>query len=491
MRTRSIRQPFSAALLSSFAIFLMCFSFSLWSQEKYRKTPPYPEPIQDLALPAIESVRLSNGLSLTVGLRSNLPLMSLQLIVLAGEADSPGKTPGLAAFAAQMISRGTQMLSSSDIEERIESFGGNYSAVTTLDYSVFTLNFLEEYLDQALDLLSQMILQPAFPDREIEAVKRMMYYDLLEKEKDPEFVAKRHLYRLLFQNHPYGIAAYNEDVIKNLNQKDLLAFFRKFYRPNNALVILTGDLNLTTATRKVSHYFNTWENQPLDRSYLEPPQANPQTRVCLLDFPQGKDAMIYLGNVIFPYSSPDYFPFLIFNQVLGGTTNSRLFMNLRESRGYAYYAFSDTEFEKTCGIFYVKARVTAEVTTAAIQEILREIQAASRERILTSELEQAKSYLIQNFPVKNERLEDFSATIAKIITFNLGEEHWTKYYENIMLLNSERVHDVLQRYALLSPIIVIVGDKNQLIDYLRELEKVEVYNSKGILESIITKGVNE
>jgi predicted Zn-dependent peptidase len=336
-----------------------------------------------------------------------------------------------------------------------------------------------------------MILQPAFPDREIEAVKRMMYYDLLEKEKDPEFVAKRHLYRLLFQNHPYGIAAYNEDVIKNLNQKDLLAFFKKFYRPNNALVILTGDLNLTTATRKVSHYFNTWENQPLDRSYLEPPQANPQTRVCLLDFPQGKDAMIYLGNVIFPYSSPDYFPFLIFNQVLGGTTNSRLFMNLRESRGYAYYAFSDTEFEKTCGIFYVKARVTAEVTTAAIQEILREIQAASRERILTSELEQAKSYLIQNFPVKNERLEDFSATIAKIITFNLGEEHWTKYYENIMLLNSERVHDVLQRYALLSPIIVIVGDKNQLIDYLRELEKVEVYNSKGILESIITKGVNE
>jgi zinc protease len=490
MRTRIAGHLASAALLSSFAI-LLCFPFSLWSQEKFRKTPPSPEPLQDLSLPAIESARLSNGLSLTVGHKADLPLMSLQLIILAGEADSPRKTPGLAAFAAQMIGRGTELLSSSDIEEELESFGGNYSAVTMLDYSVFTLNFLEEYLDQALSLLSRMVLQPAFPDREIEAVKRTMYYDLLEKEKDPEFVAKKHLFRLLFENHPYGFAAYNEDVIKNLNQKDLLAFFKKFYRPNNGLMILTGNLNLITATRKVSHYFNTWENQPLDRLYVEPPQANAQTRVCLLDHPQDKDAMIYLGNIIFPPSSPDYFPFLIFNQVLGGTTNSRLFMNLRESRGYAYLAFSETEFEKTCGIFYVKAKVTAEATPAAIQEILREIQAVSREKIATSELERAKSYLIQNFPVKNERLEDFSATIARIVTFNLGDEHWTKYYENIMLLNSDRVHDVLQRYPLLTPVIVIVGDKNQLIDYLREFEKVEVYNSKGILESTITKGVNE
>jgi zinc protease len=304
-------------------------------------------------------------------------------------------------------------------------------------------------------------------------------------------VAKRNLYRLLFKNHPYGTAVYNEGVIKNLNQKDLFAFLNKFYRPNNALVVLTGNLNLATATRKVSHYFNTWENQPLDRAYLEPPEANAQTRVCLVDFPQGKEATICLGNVILPISNPDSFPFMIFNQVLGGTTNSRLFMNLRESKGYAYYAFSETELDRACGVFYVRARVTAEVTYAAIQEILREIQAVAKEKIETAELEQAKSYLIQNFPIKNERPEDLSATIARIAAFNLGDEHWTKYYQNIMLLNSERVHEVLQGSSLLSPIIVVVGDKNRLIDDLREFEKIEVYDSKGLLESTITKGVNE
>jgi len=210
-----------------------------------------------------------------------------------------------------------------------------------------------------------------------------------------------------------------------------------------------------------------------------------------MDFPQGKDATIYLGNIIFPIYSTDYFPFIVFNQVLGGTAVSRLFMNLRESKGYAYSAYSEAEFFKSCGVFYVKAKVTPEVTYAAVQEILNEIQAVSREKIPTSEIEQAKTSLIGNFPLKNERLDRFSSTIAEIKTYSLGEDRWSRYYENVMLVNSEKVFEVVQRYPLLTPIIVIVGNRDYVFDYLREFEKIEVYDSRGVLTSTISKGVNE
>ena len=491
MKSPALNRFRRASPVCTFACLLLCSSAHLFAQERFRKTPPYPDPSQDLRLPLIESVRLSNGLRLALGTKENLPQMCLQLVIFAGEADSPAKTPGLATFAAQMIGRGTQFLSSSDIEEDVEAMGGNFSAVAGLDCTVFSLSFLESYLDQALDLLSKMILQPTFPDREVDTVKRTLFYDLLEKAKDPDFVAKRQLVRLLFGNHPYRLAAHNEDVIKNFGQKELIVFFEKFYRPGNALIVLAGNLNLTTASRKVSHYFNTWMDKPLERAYPPPPEANDQIRVCFLDLPQAKDATIYLGNIIFPIYSSDYFPFIVFNQVLGGTPNSRLFMNLRESKAFAYFAFSEAEFYKSCGLFFVRARVTPEATYASIQEILKEIQSVSREKISTSEIEQAKTSLIGNFPLKNERLDRFSSTIAEIQTFNLGEERWSRYYENVMLVNSESVFEVVQRYPLLSPIIVIVGNKDYVFDYLRDFQKVEIYDSKGVLKSTISKGVSE
>jgi len=476
--------------------------FSLWiglvfcppplsSQERFRKTPPSPEPLSELRLPSIEPARLSNGLTLAVAYRENCPITSLQLIILAGESDSPEKVPGVATLAAHLLPRGTQMLSSSDIEEIIESIGGNFSNSTSLDCSVFTFNFLEEYLDQALEILSKMILQPVFLETELENEKRNLFYALLEKGRDVDFVARRLLLRVLFGKHPYQKSIFNEDVIKNIKQKDILDFFDKFYRPNNAILILTGNLNLTTATRKVSHYLNTWQKTDLDRPFLPAPEPNEKDKICFVDIPQAKDSTIYMGNISLPITSPDYFPFLVLNQVLGGTPISRLFMNLRESKGYAYYAFSEAEFYKSCGIFLVSAKVTPEVSYTSIQEILKEISSVVQEKISNFEIEQAKSSLIGNFPLSIEKYDHLSSQISKIEAFNLGEEHWGKYYENIMLVDSEKVFEVAQLYHLTTPVIVIAGSKNSVIDFLRAFEKIEVYNSKGIFQYNITKGVGE
>ncbi|HDZ26579.1 hypothetical protein LCGC14_0885260 [marine sediment metagenome] len=470
---------------------LLLWEAPLFSQERFRKSPPYPEPLAELKLPEIKPSFLTNGLGVAVIHRNDLPIISLKVIIFAGESHSLKELPGMATLTANMLRRGVSYLTSSQIEEIIESVGGNFSVYTYPDYSVFSFTFLEEFLDTALALMSKMMLRPTFLKREIENIKRIMYYDLREKNKDPEFVAERQLGRLLFRNHPYKKNTFNEDVIKYLNQRAIVSFYDRYYRPNNSLFVLTGNLNLQTATRKVSRYFSTWRRKELEHPSVPPLKPYDKKKICLIDLPEAKDSTIYLGSIVSPLSSQDVFPFIVLNQVLGGTHTSRLLMNLRESKGYAYYAFSELDFFKNCSVFFVKAKVRPEVTYSSIMEILQEIDKITKEKIPSSEIEQAKSYLIGNFPLQIQTLDKLTSRVSEIKALDLGEEHWSKYYENIMLVSSERVFETARKYPLLTPVVVIVGDKDIIIDHIQEFEEVFVYDNKGILQYTIKKGEDE
>jgi len=479
-----IRSQFKV-ILPFILLTLLAWKSPLFSQERFRKSPPNPEPFTELKLPKIESTFLSNGLALAVIQRDNLPVISLKIIIFTGESSSPEKLTGIATLTANMLSQGVSNLTSSGIEERIESIGGSFSTSTYPDYSVFTFTFLGEYLDEALSLLSRMFLQPTFLKREIENEKRSMKYNMIKKNSDPEFLAKRQLFRLLFRDHPYKKSTYNEDVIKNLNQKALVTFFKNYYRPNNALIVLTGNLNLSTASRIVSRYFRTWRKRELKHSLFPPPKPYMKQKVCFIDLPGAKDSTVYLGNIFFPATSQDVLPLIALNQVLGGTPNSHLFMNLRESKGYAYFAFSEVEFFKNCCLFFVKTRVRPEVTYSSIQETFKEIEKVTTKKIPIPEIEQAKSYLIGNFPLQIETFDKLSSQVSAFKILNLGDNYWSKYYENIMLINSEKVFETIRKYPLLTPVIVIVGDSNIILDHIREFEEVELFNHKGVSRGIL------
>ena len=237
---------------------LILFNSLLDAQERFRRNPPLPEPLPTLSLPRIESTALTNGLIVSVIRRSNLPIITSRLLIYTGESLSPPETPGLATFTANMLDKGSQNLSSAEIEENIESIGGSFSTETFPEYTVITFSFLDDHLDQALGLLKEMLLFPAFPQREIENVKRTMYYSLLNKDSNPEIVGKRLLYKILFQGHAYQKYNFDKDVIKNLNRNAVLTFFNEWYRPKNAHLVLVGNISLPSATIKVSRYLNTW-----------------------------------------------------------------------------------------------------------------------------------------------------------------------------------------------------------------------------------------
>jgi zinc protease len=480
------RSPRSLSILT---FFLILFSLALFSraQERFRKSPPYPEPYPEFSLPTIETHSLTNGLDLAVVRRENHPIISMRLIILTGESSSPDDLPGLATLTARMLPKGSIALSASDIEERIESIGGSLAVEILPDYSIFTFSFLEEFLDEALMVLAEMILRPTFPRNEVSNVQRNMFYELASQNTDSEFLARRVLFRILFENHPYNHIAFSQSVIKNLNRRNIVSFFSDYYRPNNAELVLTGNLNLETASRKVSRYLSAWEKKDLKYSVVPSLRPRENLKVCFINLPQAKDATIYLGNLIFSITSPDYFPFVVLNQVIGGTSNSRLFMHLRESKGYAYYAFSEMHFFESCGVFSVRAKVRQEVIGMALAEILEEIKSITQAPIPSQEIEQAKSYLIGNFPLNINTINKLCQKISEIQAFDLGIDHWEKYQENIMRINSEMVSRIAQNYSLDTPVIVIVGDR-EILDHLEEVEEISIYNADGILQYTIRKG---
>ncbi len=482
-----MRQTRRLRTLCGLAALALLASGPAVAQERFRRTAPPPDPTPELRLPNVETYTLTNGLTVSTVFREGQPFINIQLIVGAGEADSPRLSPGTASFTANMIVRGTLELSAGDILERVEAMGGRLSVNTRVDSTVFTFQFLEEYLDQALDLLSQIILHPAFSDAELGVVRYNLYYDLLDKEKDPGFVGKRQLLRELFRSHAYRIGFFNKEALKNVKTSDVSRFYQSHYYPNWSHILLTGNLSLRAATRKVSHFFNTWARGPAPRPALPLPPANPELKVIFVDVPQAPEAMVYLGNVVPSMSDPDYFPLLVFQQVLGGSVNSRLMLNLRETKGYAYYAFSQVETYPGFDLFMVRARLAPEYVHDSIEEILNELRRNGTQPLPTAEVEQAKTFLLGNFPLTLERLDNLSARIAELKLYDLPDDFWSRYPENVLLVNDGRVFDLVRSLPLLSPVIVISGDKRVLADQLKDFDKVDIFDAQGAFQYSLVK----
>jgi len=481
--------PAHGLLLLAAALVALLSARPAGAQDRFRRTPPPPDaqPLE-LKLPAVETVYLPNGLSVATARRPEASQVTLQLVIRAGEADSPPDLPGLAAITARMIGKGTRRLSAETLENMIESIGADFTVDILMDYTVLTMRVLEEHMDRAIYILRLMVLEAEFTERELGAVRRTAFWELFNQKKDPEVLGWRQLLRILFENHPYRAATYAEQVIKFITAKDVAAFYDRFYRPGNSVVLVSGNIDGAAVAQRITNHFSAWAGQPFERTAAPGPSPNVRERVCYVEVPDLPDATIFAGNVIMDSSDPDFFPFLVLKQALGGTTQGRLFMNLRESKGYAYYAFSEAEFFRSCGVYWARARVRPETVVPAVREIVREIGSMSAEPAIPSEIEEAKSYLIGNLPMRFETLEGFADWMARYVALGLDEGQWDKGPERFKLVNIEQVQETARKYFSAKPLVIIVGRPEWLALHLREIDAIEVYDTGGELKQVLRKG---
>ncbi|MCX7973417.1 MAG: insulinase family protein [Candidatus Aminicenantes bacterium] len=477
--------------LAWIGILFLWFS-SIEAQEKFRRLPPYPEPIKEWRLPRLETVTLTNGLKIAVISRRNSPFISLQLILMIGESFSPESLPGLATVTARLMSRGTTLLSASTIEEKIESIGGQLEILVSCDRTLFSFIFLKEYLNEALSLLSQIILQPAFASNELEAVRRTLFYDLAEKRGQSEVLAERQLLRWLLKGHPYEKSLFNEESIRLISRRDIQDFYNRHYRPENALLVVGGNITLSEASKLISHYFNIWKGEEPRRPAWPTLMPLSERILGFIDLPRSKEVTITMGNVVASRSFNDIFPLLVLNQVFGGSPHSRLFMNLRETRQLAYIAFSKIELLQLGWLFLIQIKSPPESLLAVLKEIDQELNRLIKEKLPAAEIEQAKSFLLESFPLGLEPIEVMTRRAAEILALKMEEEYWNSWPENILTLEAARITEVSQRLLMVPFSIVIVGDSRRLTNFFEEYEQlfnqIKIYDYKGQLLYTLSKG---
>jgi len=461
------------------------------AQERFRRTPPLPDAQRlELKLPTVETIVLPNGLTVATARRPGAPIVTLQLVIRAGEADSPPDRPGLAALTARMIGRGTKQLSADYIEKMIEALGAEFRAEVFMDYTVLTLDVLPDragVLDRAIYIFRLITLEAVFSERELAAVRRTAYWELYESKKDPEVLGWRRLLGALFEKHPYRLATHNEDVIKYIAPRDVQGFYDRYYRPGNAAVIVSGDVDGPALALQVGSHFGAWKGAPADRTLPGAPPANDRRRICYIEAADAATATLFAGNVIMASSSPDFFPFLVLKQVLGGTTGSRLFMALRETRGLASYAFSEMEVFRSCGVYWARAQVRPDAIAPAIEETFRVIGGLAVAPPPPSEVEEAKSFLIGSLPRRFETRSGFSDWIARYVALGLGPAQWDGGTEAIKLVTAELVGEMARRYLAAPPVVVIVGRPEWAGRYLLGLDGVEIYSANGQLKPVAKK----
>ncbi|MGB4704427.1 MAG: pitrilysin family protein [Candidatus Saccharicenans sp.] len=474
--------------LALFALLWFLFPAQSQAQEKFRKSPPYPDPVPQLVLPAVETGEGVNGLKILVISRENACLFNLQVIIRAGESDSPLELPGLATVTSRLLLRGTASMSASDIEERLDYLAVDASLEVESDYTIFSFTFLEENLEAALSLISLFFVEPTFSPLEVSAVKREFYYELLRRNQDPENAGYSFFIKKLFSGSGYNPGVLEEDAIKNISPRDVTQFHQRYLRPNNSVIVFNGNINLDKATGLTNQYFRRWVPRPVSRPSVPRLPNRDFGQVCFLDVP-GNEVAIIAGNLIAPISSPDYFSLLVLNHLLGGSTGSRLFLTLRELKGEAFYSFSELTFFRGNGIFWVRAKTSPAALTSAVKSILNILSRLPAERIEAEEHERAKSYLIGNLPLQFENAETMSRRIALLDFLELPADFWTRYFQNIMLVDVDSVREVARKYLSTRPLVVIAGEATRTLDYLKDFDKIEVYNRKGQFLGVLEKGV--
>lgn len=467
--------------------------FCLWlpglrAQEKFRRTPPYPDPLPSLVLPAVESEYLNNGLRVVAIPRPNNPVFNLMILVQTGESDSPANLAGLATVTAQVLPRGTVTVGPNEVEERLAVLGIEYSVEVQADYTIFSFSFLAENLTAALELISLFFVEPSFPPLELSTVKRELYYQLLRRHQDPETAGYNFFLKRIFSGSGYNPGVLDEELIKNISVREVAQFHQRYIRPNNSTIIFNGQITLAEASLQAARNFRRWVPRPVERGLVFRLENRNFDQVCLLDIP-GEEVAIIAGNLTAPISSPDYFPLLVLNHLLGGTTSSQLFLNLREIKGLAFYAFSQLSFFRENGLYWVRAKTAPSAIAETINGLISIMRRLSEEKIEPAELERAKAYLLGNLPLQLQSPENLSQRIAILDLFRLPPDFWSRYFQSIMTVNADSVREVARKYLAARPLLIIAADASQALDYLKHFDKIDVYNRKGQFQAVFEKGV--
>lgn len=446
-----------------------------------RKTAP--EPLAPIAFntPSPFSTTLANGLRIVIFEDRRLPLVSYRLAFFSGDANEPSDFQGISTATASMLSEGTRNFSSRELAEKIERLGANISASSSDDFTMVAASSLSLYNSELLDLVSEIVLLPSFPDSELDLYKRNTIEHLKFQRSQPGFLAGEQTARILYGEHPYAKTSPSPEDVEKLTRDALVDFHSRTYLPNNAVMIVVGDVDLEDAVADIDERFNRWQPGEITETKFAKFPVATETTLTIVDRPGSAQSNIVLANIAIDRKNPDYFPFLVMNQVLGAGASSRVFMNLREEKGYTYGAYTRFDAKRLGGDFEATAEVRTTVTGDSLKEFFYELNRIRDESVSEEELNDAKNFLIGVFPIRAETQEGLTNLIVSQYLHGLPEDYLQTYRDNVRAVTAADVKRVAEKYVQPEKIsIVIVGDAAEILSQAGSYSTgVEVFDTNG------------
>ncbi|MCC7449908.1 MAG: insulinase family protein [Anaerolineae bacterium] len=444
-----------------------------------QKTPPPPLDAGNFTLPAFNEKTLDNGLQVVVVARPDLPLLSMKLILPGGASAVPANMAGLASLTAETLTRGTKTRSGSEIADTIEQVGGQINAGADQDSLVVSVSTLSENTKLAFDLLGDVVLNPTFPDNEVQTNREILLTNLQFSLSSASALARRTFNSVVYGAHPYGSIP-TEQTIKALTRDAVVQFYNQRLNPQQAILIIAGDISAEDALANASATFGGWK---ASGSAAKPayPTVQPLsgTKIYLVDRPGSTQVQFVMGLPGVPGNTPERQTLRVLNEVLGGSFSSRLNRIVREEKGYTYGIGSAFSFPVDRGVFLISMATRNDVADKALTATLDEVKTIRTTAVPADELNNVKSGLIGRFALGLETSNDLINQIASLKLRGLPLDILNRYNQDVSGVNQNTILKAAQQY--LDPdkfVIVAVGDASAVKDRLSKIAPVEVVTPK-------------
>lgn len=464
----------SIIIIVTFAL----FSNILFAQLD-RSVQPKPGPAPEFKIGEHKYFTLENGLKVIVVENHKTPRISYQLTV---DVDPvlENDAIGYVSMTGDLLRSGTKNKSKEEIDEAIDFIGAD---LYTYQNGIYGLS-LTKHKNEFLEIMSDVLLNPSFPDKEIEKTKKQTISGLVSSKTNPGFIANRVGQKLRNLNHPYGEIT-SEESIENITRESLLGYYNTYFKPNTSYLVIVGDITLKDAKKDAEKYFGAWIKADVPKHEYQFPNKNIGTRVALVN---KEDAVQSYINITYPLNlkigEPNAIPSILANDVLGsGVFSARLLSNLREDKGYTYGAYSTLSPDPLVGYFSASAQVGTDVTEDAVNQFIIEINRMKDELVDDETLNLFKTIRNGSFARSLEDPQTIARFAFNTLKYNLPADYYQTYLEKVEAVTKEQIQSVSKKY--IDPnqaIIVVVGDKNKLLEPLKKFSsngKVEIYDIYG------------
>lgn len=449
--------------------------------EEFRKSPPAPLEALSFKLPDPVEATLSCGLKVVAVHDKRQPLLNVRLVLQTGDINDPAGGVGVSSAVASLVNEGTENYSSREMAEAIDRIGADLSASSASDHTVIKASSLSMFSGEVLDLMSEIVLRPTFPENELDLYRQNTIEGLKYQRSQPDFLADEQVGRLVYGIHPYSVHSPSPHDLLALKRDQLIEFHGRTFVPNNAMLIAVGDVEPESLFSELEARFSGWSLGELPGVELPPFPERSRRTLTIVDRPGSTQSNIVLSNLAMERRNPDYFPFLVMNQVLGAGASSRLFMNLREEKGYTYGAYSRIYARRFGGSFEATAEVRTAVTGDSLREFFYELERMRDEPVRNEELKDAADFLTGVFPIRVETQGGLIGQIVAQRLYGLPDDYLETYVDNVRAVTVEDVGNAARRYVHPESIaIVIVGDAHEVIAQAEGFSgEVEIFDTQG------------